>query len=166
VVSDASDRNETPAETQYRLRSEAECRRIAGLIKSELPAGMGFVLITADLGEAGASFSNLSYTASIDREDSARMLTELLNGGMGTEPSVATATKMREFVYRMRDTPLAKLLHGARCSVRDLEPALRMREPERAAREALKLASEAMAIFGQCVSEIFRRVQSQAQSGN
>lgn len=75
-----SSKPESPAETQYRLASEAECRRLAELVKKELSPRLGFVLITADIGGGpGATFSNTSYVATINRADSQRLLTELLD---------------------------------------------------------------------------------------
>lgn len=155
--------NESPAEMQYRLRSEAECRRIAEQIKGQLPEGMGFVLITADIGGGpDAKFSNTSYVATINREDSARLLTELVDhwrqeGGAVTEPSVQTMTKVREFVFSVRDVPIERLLHGARCSLRDLETPLRLKDARAAAAQAFKLACEATAIFDRVLPSLMRR---------
>ncbi len=144
---------ETPAEVQYRLHNERECRRIANLIKGELPEGIGFVLLTATHGGGeGASFQSASYVSSINREDSARLLTELVDhwqqsSDIVAEPTVATMTVVRETVQAIRHNPWQRLLHGARCSVRDAEAALQMKDKRRANGFLLKLAAEALAVF-------------------
>lgn len=144
--------SESDSEKQYRLRNETECRRIADIIKAQLSPGLGFVLVTTTVGDAG-KFSNMSYVASINRDDSARLLTELLDhwrpSNIVCEPTVQVATFLREIVYSIRATPWKRLLHGARCSLRDAEAARTLGNVERAKTEVLKLASEALALFDQ-----------------
>jgi len=147
-----STRDETPAETQYRLHNERECRRIADLIKAELPEGRGFVLVTADHGKGHLheQFQNTAYVSNLHREDSARLLTELVEHwrplGIVCEPTAETANALREFVHEIRGNAWERLLHGARCSLRDAESAHRMKDSRRAIVQCLKLAAEALAL--------------------
>jgi len=158
-------KHETPEEIQLRLHHERECRRIADLIKAELPENRQFVLVTCTTGGGpDAPFSSLDYVASVEREDSARLLTELVDhwrndAGTATEPSVQTATKMREMVFGLRAVPIERLLHGARCSVRDADSARQLKDLHALGREALKLATEAMAVFDQVVRSMQREKQ-------
>ena len=144
--------SESAAEVAYRLQNETECRRIADIIKRELSPGLGFVLFTATHGDGGA-FSNCSYVSTIERDDAARLLTEMLDhwadDGRQAEPNVRTATVMREGVAAMQDVPWQRLLHGARCSVRDAESALTRKDSHRAQVEVLKAATELVGIFSQ-----------------
>ena len=151
-------KEETPEEVRYRLNSEANCRKIADVIRGHLFEGLGYVLITADYGE-GKRFSNASYVSSVNREDAARLLSEMLDywrtgGTHVTEPTMETTTRVREQVYRLREEPLDRLLHGARCSVRDAGEAVKMRDQKTAAIQALKMAVEGMAIFDRMVREM------------
>jgi hypothetical protein len=147
--------SESPAEKQYRLASEAECRRVADLIKKELSPRLGFLLVTADFG-GGKEFSNTSYVSSVQRDDAVRLLTELLDNwmsrGTGTQPTVKTATCLREGVFAIRANARQRLLHGARCSVRDAESALRVGNELEGKVQLLKLATEALALFDQLES--------------
>lgn len=147
-------KNESPAEKQYRLQGEAECRRIAELVKKEMPLGRAFVLVTADIGGGpNAKFSNTSYVSTANREDSQRLLTELLDhwrgNGLGCEPSVSTATSIREGVFGIRENPTPRLLHGARCSTRDAEAAHLAGDQRRACIQLLKGATELLAVYDQ-----------------
>jgi hypothetical protein len=152
-----TEKHESPEEVQLRLHHEKECRRIAELIKSELGEGRGFVLVTGTCGGGpGASFSSTAYVSSVEREDSARWLTELIDhwretGGSVTEPSVQTATKIREHVFALRGEATERLLHGARCSVRDAESAFRLKDQHQSGVLALKLACEALALFDRVI---------------
>lgn len=75
-----SDRPESAAETAYRLQSERECRRIATLIRAELPKNRGFVLLTCDIGKGHQheTFQNTAYVSSLHRLDAAKLLMELI----------------------------------------------------------------------------------------
>jgi hypothetical protein len=157
-----TDTPEDESEKRYRLSSEAECRKVAALIKERLHEGMGFVLVTADIGEApgGGSkrYSNTSYVASVQRDDAARLLSELLdywrdNGDHVTEPSPQTGARIREQVFRLKDIPLQRLLANARCSVRDASAALQLGDGQALAMQALKMAVEALAVFDRVVTD-------------
>lgn len=102
----ADDETETDAEKQVRLHHEKECRRIADMVKAELPEDRGFILITAQRGEAGAPFSTTDYVATINPRDALRLLREFIGRisrrtGVVGEPTEETATVMREHVYAM-----------------------------------------------------------------
>lgn len=150
-------KEESPEEVRYRLDSETNCRKVAASITSQLAPGLGFILVTANYGSG--RFSNTSYVASIERDDAARLLSELLDHWRGegdhvTEPTLETTTRVREQVYRLREEPLDRLLHGARCSVRDAGEALKMLDKNTAAVQALKMVCEGMAIFDRMVREM------------
>lgn len=119
---------ESSAEVQLRLHHEKECRRIAELVKAELPEGRGFVLVTATFGEPGSGFSSTDYVASINRQDSARLLTELLDhwrgDGTGCEPTVETATKMRELVFDARRFNPVDLVKAIKLGVKEIDKAM------------------------------------------
>lgn len=122
-------RRASPAEMAYRVQGEGECRKIADVVATMLPASRGFVLVTADYGDA-ESFSNTSYVARMRRDDAARLLSELLDNwrtegkARVTEPSVETATFLRESVVGMHDVATAEIVEGMAKSVRGLEEAL------------------------------------------
>ena len=150
---------ESPEEVQYRLQSEKDCRRIADLVKKEMPGGRIFVLVTADVGGGpDARFSNTAYVSTGQRDDCARLLTELLDhlraDGNTTEPTIQTATRMREAVYGLSATTVGDLAAGARRRVGQLAGALRANDTRAAAIRALTLATEAMAIFDQLVRKL------------
>jgi hypothetical protein len=67
-----------PPDDEERLRLEATCRRIAGVIASSLPRRMrgkvGFSLFLYDFGEVG----NLAYVSNGNRGDVIKMLNEFL----------------------------------------------------------------------------------------
>ncbi len=75
-----SKRPETPEEIKYRLHSERECRRIADLIKAELPESRAFILLTADIGpgHSKTTFQSTAYVSSIRRGDAAKLMMELV----------------------------------------------------------------------------------------
>jgi len=152
-----SPENESLAEKQFRLSGEAECRQIAELIATKLPASRGFVLVTADYGEPG-SFSNANYVARMDRDDAARLLTEMLDTWRAdgratvTEPSVQTATFLRESVHGMSDVPTETIARAIPETVAKLRAALAETGmptlgSESAVALAGRLAVEALAIF-------------------
>ncbi len=150
------DEPESIAEKTFRLRNEVECRKIAELLRRELSPGLGFVLLTCTYGSG--KFSNTSYVATINRDDAARLLNETLDhwqeNGVGTEPSMRTATFLRETVYSLREQPWRRLLHGARCSVRDAESALAAGSTEAGQREVLKACVELMTVYDQLARKV------------
>jgi hypothetical protein len=101
--------DETDAEKQVRLHYEKECRRIAELVKAELPEDRGFILITTQRGEeAGASFASCDYVSTVDPRDALRLLHEFVGRltrrtRVVGEPTVDTATVMREHVYSLME---------------------------------------------------------------
>jgi hypothetical protein len=107
-------KTESGPEVRYRLHNEGEARKLADKIKGMIEPGLGFVLITCTYGGSGEPFQNTSYIATVNREDSARLLCEMLdhweNAGTVTEPRVETATQLREAVHEMRELSLDDLL--------------------------------------------------------
>jgi hypothetical protein len=99
---------ESNAEKQLRLHHEQRCRRIADLVKAELPEDRGFILMTVQRGEPGANFSSADYVATVRPQDALRLLQEhmdqlsLRTGTLG-EPTSNTATVMREHVYALME---------------------------------------------------------------
>jgi hypothetical protein len=147
---------DSDAEKAYRAQGEAECRRIAEIIRAELPKNRGFILVTADYGGGGEPFSNTHYVAGVKRQDAQRLLTELLDywgaeQGLACEPSVRTATALREGVFTIRSSgaePL-RILQNARRNVRDAESAVQLKDARTAKIELLKAATELLTVFDQ-----------------
>jgi hypothetical protein len=110
---------ETGPETQYRLSNEAETAKVADKLKEMLGPRMAFVLIASTINASpeDKSFANTSYVSTMRREDSARLLCEMLDrwmpSGIPCEPVPATMTEIREDVFAIRDEPMKKLLAGA-----------------------------------------------------
>lgn len=99
---------ESEAEIQLRLHHERECRRIAELVKAELPEGRGFLLITVTRGPSGEDFSSTDYVSTVRPQDALRLLQDMVNrltqrAGIGGEPSWQTATVMREIIFEMME---------------------------------------------------------------
>ena len=98
--------DESDAEKQLRLYHEQRCRRIADLVKAELPEDRGFILLTAQRGPAGEGFSSADYVATVRPQDSLRLLREHIarltarTGIMG-EPTEETSTVLREHVFSL-----------------------------------------------------------------
>ena len=64
---------ETPTQVQVRLILEQECRRLADVVKRELPPGQqGFGLFLFDFGAGG----NIAYVSNADRQDMIRAMRE------------------------------------------------------------------------------------------
>ncbi len=129
---------ESDAETQLRLHNERRCRRIADLIKRELPADRGFILLTVQRGEGDAPFSSTDYVASIGPKDSLRLLREHIGRltertGILGEPTEDTSTVMREHVYALLEglagepPPSASKLWQAFCRARAGQGSVRQR---------------------------------------
>lgn len=163
-------KTESPAETQYRLASEAECRRIAELVKKELSPRLGFVLVTADFGDNKQGFSNTSYVATIRRPDAQRLLTELLDswkeGGLSCEPSVSTATRLREIVFdaqQQKFTPID--LHRAlQLGIVELDKAFDKQSAGEAISAAIVISGMALALFDSF--ERFRTDEKRKKEGD
>lgn len=66
---------ETFVKKQVRLILEQQCHDLAELLKSKVPAGVGFTLFLSDYGEGG----NLAYVSTVDRADSIRVIREWLD---------------------------------------------------------------------------------------
>lgn len=101
-MKDEQGNTETPEQRTHRLELEARTRQIAEVIKGLMPPDTAFVLVTAERGQGGA----LAYLASVPRDNAVRLLSELLDGwkyrdGLTCEPSVQTATFLRERVKEM-----------------------------------------------------------------
>jgi hypothetical protein len=107
-------KTESAAEMRYRLHNEGEARKLADKLKGMLEPGVSFVLITCTQGGSASGFSNMSYISTVQRQDSARLLCEMLdyweNEGTVTEPRVETATQLREAVSELRAVPHEDLL--------------------------------------------------------
>jgi hypothetical protein len=100
--------DETNPEIQLRLHHERECRRIAELVKAELPEDRGFILMTVTRGPAHADFSSTDYVATVRPQDALRLLHEHMGNlsaraGIAGEPTWQTATAMREVVFEMME---------------------------------------------------------------
>jgi hypothetical protein len=144
---------DSPAELAYRLKNEQRCTEIARELKPRLDAeGLSFCLVMATIDgkheQTPKRFSNVSYVSTCRREDAARLLTELVDTwwteGTVTEPSVKTITVIREAVFKIRGTPLDKVMTNARHRVREVIDATSARDRAKA---ALLLACEALAVF-------------------
>jgi hypothetical protein len=103
-----SDETETEAEKQVRVHHEKECRRIADLVKAELPEDRAFMLITVQRGEPGSHFHSTDYISTVRPQDALRLLHEHIGRltrrtGVVGEPTVETAAVMREHVYSLMD---------------------------------------------------------------
>lgn len=121
--------DETPEEVNYRLRNEQRCAEIARELNTKLePEGLQFCLVMSTIDGpaeyAEKRFSNMSYCSSCNREDAARLLSELLDtwwaASTVTEPSVKTCTVLREAVYKIRGTEFTKLMANIRHRVKEL----------------------------------------------
>jgi hypothetical protein len=66
---------ENRVQVQLRFVLEQQCRELAELLKSKVPAGVGFTLFLSDYGEGG----NVAYVSTIDRHDSIRLVREWLD---------------------------------------------------------------------------------------
>lgn len=66
---------ESFVQKQVRLVLEQQCREYAELLKAKVPAGVGFILLLSDYGRHG----NVAYVATVDRQDSIRLLREWLD---------------------------------------------------------------------------------------
>ncbi len=66
---------ESTVRKQVRLVLEKQCREYADLLKSKVPAGVGFILFVADYGEGG----NLAYVSTCERSTVHKMLWEWLD---------------------------------------------------------------------------------------
>jgi hypothetical protein len=98
--------DESSAEVQVRLHHERECKRIAELIKAELPEDRGFLLMTVTRGPAKADFSSVDYVATVRPQDAMRLLHDMVDrlgqrSQMAGEPTWKTATVMREMVHEL-----------------------------------------------------------------
>ena len=60
---------ETPAEVDYRLRTEARAKQLAEQIQKSLPPGIGFSLFLFTFGEHDEPAQHLAYISSGKRED-------------------------------------------------------------------------------------------------
>ncbi len=69
---------ETPAETQLRLVRERQCAELANKIRGMMPPGRGFLLMTADYGDAHEMFQSIEYMSTIRRQDAVVMLLDWL----------------------------------------------------------------------------------------
>jgi hypothetical protein len=67
--------SETLTQKQVRLVLEKQCRQLAELLKSQVPAGVGFMLWLTDYGESG----NMAYVSTCDRESAHKLAQEWLD---------------------------------------------------------------------------------------
>jgi hypothetical protein len=126
-------RAETPEEVQYRLDGEKRCRAIADIARKMLPETTGFLLLTATVGGSGEPFQHTSYVSTFQRDDAERLLNEFLDywregENRFTEPTVKTATFLRERVYgiiaQSNATPadIVRALHADAQAALDIFP--------------------------------------------
>lgn len=66
---------ETIIQKQVRLVLERQCREYAELLKSKVPAGVGFILFLSDYGENG----NMAYVSTCERQSVHNLLWEWLD---------------------------------------------------------------------------------------
>lgn len=79
--------NETITQKQVRLMLERQCREYADLLKSKVPAGVGFVLFLADYGDPTTSeHHNLAYVSTCERGSVHKMLWEFLDHDDANHP--------------------------------------------------------------------------------
>ncbi len=141
---------ETEGERAERLHAESEARRIADLIKKELPKGRVFILLTADVGKGG----NAAYTSNMARGDAVRFLTETLDywsheGMAATTPDLELTVFLREQVAQVRSSPKAtekELVTSLAKIAQDLAEG-RFAPGADAGTSALLLATEALVLF-------------------
>jgi hypothetical protein len=70
-------------ETQVRLVLERQCRDLAKMLSSKVPAGVGFILFLSDLGADG----NLAYMSTIERDSAHRLMHEWLDHEDANHPA-------------------------------------------------------------------------------
>lgn len=75
--------SESLVEKQVRLVQERQCRALADKIKPMLPAGTGFLLFLADLGDDG----NMSYVSTVSRESAIKLTQEWLDHQDANHPA-------------------------------------------------------------------------------
>lgn len=66
--------SESFVEKQVRLMLESQCREYANLLRTKMPAGVGFALFLFDFGADG----NVAYVSTARREDMIRLVREWL----------------------------------------------------------------------------------------
>jgi hypothetical protein len=145
-------KHESQQEIQLRLHHEKECRRIAELVKKELPEDRGFILVTATVGGGpNATLSSTDYVSTCERDDAARLLTELLdhwrNEGTGCEPTVETATKLRELVYDARRFSPVDLVKAVKLGVKEIDRAMAKESISETLSAALVVSGTALALI-------------------
>jgi hypothetical protein len=152
---------ESPDQTQHRIGTEQRTRELADLVKSRIPEGLGFVLITATFGGSDDPFHDMAYVSTMRREDSARLLTELvgrwLPSGIVTQPTHETATVMRESVHEIRQSAPAQILENIRKRLVELAACVEANDSHGVGSTALLLSCEALAIFDRCISRNDRK---------
>jgi hypothetical protein len=67
--------DETLVQKQVRLVLERQCRELADLLKTKVPAGVGFALFLFDFGEKG----NTAYVSTAQRDDMIKLIWEWLD---------------------------------------------------------------------------------------
>lgn len=156
---------EAPAQVAYRLDSEKRCRRIADVIRGMLPGNERFILSTFTVGGADEAISSLSYVANCDRDDAARLLTEMLDNWRAEErahvcePSTQTSTFLRECVFGMRDINVATIAGGLAETAAAVTAACAGDDPRAVTTLAGRLAVEALAIFDRFLVEAMKAGQ-------
>jgi hypothetical protein len=74
---------ETRTQKQVRLVLEQQCVELAKLLKSKVPAGVGFILFLADIGEEG----NIAYVSTVGRQSAFKLLHEWLDHQDANHPA-------------------------------------------------------------------------------
>jgi hypothetical protein len=75
--------SETRTQKQVRLVLEQQCVELAKLLKSKVPAGVGFILFLADIGEEG----NIAYVSTVERQSAFKLLHEWLDHQDANHPA-------------------------------------------------------------------------------
>jgi hypothetical protein len=147
------EQTESPEELQYRIDAEKRLREVAEVVRAMLPEDRGFILISATLSEGDEPFSHTAYTSTIDRDDAERLLNELLDHwrhgeDRETEPTVKTATFLREQVKLLRQFGPHQLIAAMAEGVRDAADALARREAKECVVQVMTVAAGALAFYG------------------
>lgn len=154
-----SGKPESPEEVQVRLDQEKRMRQLAEGLKAQVGKGEVFVFLLASVGDGG-KFNSTSYVSTADREDSCRLLQELLDtwtqrDGIHGEPGVHTSSMLREQVYSLRN-----LSHNEICAEGQKAARNMAAEPDKqsmgAAVHYLRCAALNLAMYQRCLLRALR----------
>lgn len=78
-----TDKYERIVDKQVRLVLERQCRELADVVKSKVPAGVGYLVFLADFGEEG----NLAYFSSVERDGAIKLVQGWLDSQDANHPA-------------------------------------------------------------------------------